>query len=64
MIDNFSKFGWTVALKNKNAHTIKDSFGNNLLTSRRKPNLFETDRGTEFHIIIFQNFLNNSNIKH
>ena len=26
IIDNFSKFGWTVPLKNKNAQTIKDSF--------------------------------------
>ena len=24
-IDNFSKFGWTIPLKNKNAQTIKDS---------------------------------------
>ena len=28
VIDNFSKFGWTVPLKNKNAQTIKDSFEN------------------------------------
>ena len=27
-IDNFSKFGWTIPLKNKNAQTIKDSFEN------------------------------------
>ena len=26
IIDNFSKFGWTVPLKNKNAQTIKHSF--------------------------------------
>ena len=26
IIDNFSKFGWTVPLKVKNAQTIKDSF--------------------------------------
>ena len=26
VIDNFSNFGWTVPLKNKNAQTIKDSF--------------------------------------
>ena len=25
IIDNFSKFGWTVPLRNKNAQTIKDS---------------------------------------
>ena len=27
-IDNFSKFGWTVPLKNRNGQTIKDSFEN------------------------------------
>ena len=45
VIDNFLKFGWTIALKHKNAQTIKDSSENILLTSKRKPNLIETDRG-------------------
>ena len=62
-IDNFSKFGWTVPLKNKNAQTIKDSFENILINSKRKPNLFETDRGKEFYNNIFQDFLNKNNIK-
>ena len=61
-IDNFSKFGWTIPLKNKNAQTIKDSF-ENILTSKRKPNLIETDRGKEFYNNIFQDFLNKNNIK-
>ena len=38
IIDNFSKFGWTVPLKNKNAQTIKDSSENILINSKRKPN--------------------------
>ena len=62
-IDNFSKFGWTIPLKNKNAQTIKDSFENILISSKRKPNLIETDRGKEFHNNIFQDFLNKNNIK-
>ena len=62
-IDNFSKFGWTVPLKNKNAQTIKDSFENILISSKRKPNLIETDRGKEFYNNIFQDFLNKNNIK-
>ena len=28
VIDNFSKFGWTVLLKNKNAQTVTNSFDN------------------------------------
>ena len=62
-IDNFSKFGWTVPLKNKNAQTIKDSFENILISSKRKPNLIESDRGKEFYNNIFQDFLNKNDIK-
>ena len=52
-IDNFSKYGWTVPLKNKNARTIKDSFENILISSKRKPILIESDRGKEFYNNIF-----------
>ena len=62
VIDNFSKFGWTIPLKNKNAQTIKDSF-ENILISSKKLNLIETDRGKEFYNNIFQSFLNKSSIK-
>ena len=64
VIDNFSKFGWTVPLKNEIAMTIKDSFENILISYKRKPNLIETDRGKEFYNNIFQDFLNKNNIKH
>ena len=63
IIDNFSKFGWTIPLKNKNAQTIKDSFENILKISKRKPNLIESDRGKEFYNNNFQIFLNKNNIK-
>ena len=63
VIDNFSKFGWTIPLKNKNAQTIKDSFKNIMLSSKRKPNLIETDRGKEFYNNIFQDFLIKNIIK-
>ena len=63
VIDNFSKYGWTIPLKNKNAQTIKDSFENILISSKRKPNLIESDRGKEFYNNIFQDFLNKNNIK-
>ena len=62
-IDNFSKFGWTSPLKNKNAQTIKASFENILISSNRSPNLIETDRGKEFYNNIFQDFLIKNNIK-
>ena len=63
VIDNFSKYGWTIPLKSKNAQTIKDSFENILIPSKRKPKLIETDPGKEFYNNIFQDFLNKNNIK-
>ena len=63
IIDNFSKFGWTIPVKNKNAQTIKDSFENILISSKRQPNLIESDRGKEFYYNIFQDFLNKNIIK-
>ena len=45
IIDNFSKFGWRVPLKNKNAQTMKDSFEGIIISSQRSPNLLESDRG-------------------
>ena len=63
IIGNFSKFGWTVPLKNKNAQTITNSFKNILLSSKRKPNSIETERGKEFYNKIFQTFSNKNSIK-
>ena len=62
-IDNFSKYGWTIPLKNKNGQTIKDSFENILISSKRKPHLIESDRGKEFYNNIFQDYLKKNNIK-
>ena len=63
IIDIFAKFGWTIPLRNKNAQTIKDSFENILINSKRKPNLIEIDRDKGFYNNIFQGFLNKNNIK-
>ena len=59
IIDIVSKIGWTLLLKNKNAQTMKDSFESILTSSKRKPNLIESDRRREFYSIIFQDFLKN-----
>ena len=63
VIDNFSKFGWTIPLKNKYGQSITDAFSQIIKTSRRKPNLLETDDGKEYVNKIFNEFLNNQNIK-
>ena len=47
LIDNFSKYGSTGPLKKKNAQTMTDQFPILIRTSKRKPNLIETDDGKE-----------------
>ena len=64
IFEMFSNFGFTIPLKNKDGQTITDSFKNILKSSKRKPNLIETDRGKELYNNIFQNFPNNNNFKH
>ena len=63
VIDNFSKFGWTIPLKNKFSQSITDAFSEIIKSSNRKPNLLETDDGKEYINKIFNEFLNNNKIK-
>ena len=63
VIDNFSKIGWTIPLKNKYAQSITDAFSQIIKTSRRKTNLLETDDAKEYVNKIFNEFSNNHNIK-
>ena len=63
VIDNFSKFGWTIPLKNKYGQSITYAFSQIIKTSKRKPNLLETDDGKEYVNKIFNDFLNNHNIE-
>ena len=61
VIDNFSKFGWTIPVKSKYAQSITDAFSQIFKTSRRKPNLLETDDGKESVNKIFNEFSINRN---
>ena len=63
VIDNFSKFVWTIPLENKYAKSITDAFSQTIKTSRRKPNLLKTDDGKEYVNKIFSELLSNHNIK-
>ena len=63
VIGNFSKFVWTIPLKDKFTQSILDAFSQIIKTSRRKPYLLETDDGKEYVNKIFNKFLNNNNIK-
>ena len=63
VIDNFSKIWIYSTSQNSNAQTIKDSFKIILIRSERKPNIIETDDGSEFVNKIFTGFLKKNNIK-
>ena len=63
IIDNSNNYGFTSPLKIKNAQTITNSFENILISSKRKPNLIESDRGKEFYSNVFQDFLEKNNLK-
>ena len=58
VIDNFTRFGWSVPLKNKNAQRIKVLFVNFLICSKRKPKITESDGGKELENRIFTDLLN------
>ena len=59
VIDSFSKFGWTIPLKNKYAQSIIDAFSEFFKSSKSKPNLFETADGKEYVFEIFNELTNN-----
>ena len=52
IINNFSKFGWTVPLKNKNAQAIKDSF-ENVLKTQKQNQIYSKDTEIDDFITIF-----------
>ena len=58
VFDNFSKFGWTIPLKNKYAQSITDGFSEIIKSPNRKPNLLETDDGKEYVNKIFERIFN------
>ena len=64
IIDNFSKFLWTVPLKTKNAQIITDEFQNIIKTSKRSPKNLHTDRGTEYYNKNFNSLLKLNDINH
>ena len=47
VLDKFSKFVWTISLKNKYAQSKTVAFSQIVKSSKRKPNLLETDDGKD-----------------
>ena len=64
IIDNFSRYTCCVPLEIKFCETITKEFSKILTKSKRNLFNIEGDRGGEFYISTFQNFLKSKNIQH
>ena len=69
-IDLFSKYAWTVPIKDKKRTSIVNAFqkiisegGEAESTGRRKPNKIWVDKGSKFYNNSFKNFLKDNDIE-
>ena len=56
MVDHFTKFGWSILMKNKKAKIISSTF-KQWLTFYLKPIILHTDNGGEFRNKVMENYL-------
>lgn len=64
VIDVFSKFVWTAALKNKTAQSVTKAIKDIFITDKRIPKNLQTDAGKEFFNKDFENLMKKYNINH
>ena len=57
VLDVFSKYGWIKALKDKKTERVSKAFGEIFKTSKRKPKMIWSDKGSEFISNHFKEFL-------
>ena len=57
IIDNYRKYLGAIPLENKKPQTITNEFLNIFTTSKPSPLKIESDRGPEWNVSVFQNFL-------
>ena len=63
VIDNFSRYGWIIPFKNKYAQSITEAFSQIIKTSKRKPNLLDTEDERVHVNKFFNEFLIQNNTK-
>ena len=62
IVDVFSKFAWAVPLKNKTAETVLSAVQGVVKKSKRTPEKFWVDQGSEFYNKKFQAWIKDKNI--
>ena len=63
VIDLFSKYGWIKPLRDKRSETVSKAFDEMFETSKRKPKILWSDKGSEFISKHFKEFLKKKDIK-
>ena len=63
VIDVFRKYGWIKPLKHKKTESVSKAFGEIFKTSKRKPKMFWSDKGSKFISNHFKEFLESKGIK-
>ena len=63
VIDVFSKYAWSLPIKDKTGKTITDTFQKLVKTSGRKPKMLWVDQGTEFYNRVFRSWLKDRDIE-
>ena len=63
VIDVFSKYGWIKPLSNKKTETVSKAFDEIFKSSKRKPKMLWTDKGSEFISKHFKDFLKSKGIR-
>lgn len=64
IIDVFSRFAFSKALKDKKAQTVATAFEEIFVHDRRVPKLIQSDAGKEFYNKIFSSLMQKYEIKH
>lgn len=64
VIDVFSKFAWTVPLKNKTGKEVTNAMKSIFIKDGRIPKNLHTDQGKEFYNSFFQELMKEYNINH
>ena len=63
VIDLFSNYGWIKPLRDKRSETVSKAFDEMFETSKRKPKILWSDKGSEFISKHFKEFLKKKDIK-
>ena len=62
VIDLYTRYAWSIALRDKTGNTVKEAFEKIFKESSRKPAKLWCDRGKEFYNGVMKKFLKDNNI--